>query len=82
MKNKIIYTVTAYRYGSNEKHSYIVGVYSKKLKSLQEAEKEEEFRGGKYSCEVVEWTLDSGMAGAHFDQPIYKVIKYLENTLI
>lgn len=24
---------------------------------------EEDYRGGKYECEVLKWTLDSGLAG-------------------
>lgn len=60
-----VYTVHAYRYGNRERHSYIVGVYSKKHAALKAASTEEEYRGGKYECEVLEWSLDSGMAGRH-----------------
>lgn len=56
----IVYTVTAYRWGSREMHSYIVGVRSKKHAALKLAEQEEAHRGGtKYICEVLEWTVDS-----------------------
>ena len=72
----IVYTVNAYRYGDREAHSYSVGVFSKKSRALKEATIEEEWRGGKYVCEVLEWTLDKGAAGVH-DKDIYKVIKAL-----
>lgn len=70
-----IYTVHAYRWGDRENHSYSVGVYSKKHGALKAAETEEDYRGGKYECEVMEWTLDSGIQGNHDTPP--KVIKAL-----
>jgi len=71
----MIYTVHAYRYGDRERHSYTVGVFGKKHAALKAAEVEEECRGGKYECEVLEWTLVNGNAA--------KVIKALPliNTL-
>lgn len=58
-----VYTVNAYRFGNRERHSYCVGVYSKKRAALAAAVMEEDYRGGKYECEVLKWTLDSGVAG-------------------
>lgn len=52
--NVEIYSVTAYRWGDREMHSYIVGLFSKKYAALKSAEFEEEYRGGKYLCEVRE----------------------------
>jgi hypothetical protein len=76
-----VYTVHAYRWGDRECHSYSVGVYSKKHAALTAAQTEWDYRGGKYECEVLEWTLDSGIAGRHSDGP--KVVKPLPpmNTL-
>jgi len=70
-----IYTVHAYRWGDRENHSYSVGVYGKKHAALKAAETEEDYRGGKYECEVLEWTLDSGVAGNHDNAA--KVVKAL-----
>lgn len=53
-----IYTVHAYRWGDRELHSYLVGVYKKKHAALKCAEAEEQWRGGKYECEVLEWLPD------------------------
>ena len=58
MKKKI-YTVTAYRYGEEEMHSYIVGVYTKKNYAINAAKEEDEYRGLKYRCSVIEWVPDS-----------------------
>ena len=58
MKKKI-YTVMAYRHGDEEMHSYVVGVYTKKNTALKTAKEEEEYRGLKYRCSVIEWTPDS-----------------------
>lgn len=58
-----VYTVHAYRWGDRENHSYTVGVYSKKHAAMKAAEAERDWRGGKYECEVLEWTLDRGSEG-------------------
>lgn len=55
---KYSYIVTAYRFGERELHSYVVGVYSTKTKALKYADIEEDFRVGKYSCEVLEVKVD------------------------
>lgn len=54
-----IYTVHAYRWGEREDHSYPVGVYTKKYLAISAAKAEENWRGGKYECEVYEWIVDS-----------------------
>jgi hypothetical protein len=72
MKNKI-YTVHAFRWGDRENHSYIVGIYPKKHAAQKAAEIEEEYRGGKYSCEILEWVLGEGIEGSHRD--VRKMIK-------
>mgnify|MGYP003439954327 CR=1 FL=1 len=57
----IVYTVHAYRFGDAERHSYIVGVYSKKHAALKVAQTEQDYRGGKYLCEVLEWSMNIGI---------------------
>ncbi len=81
MKNTI-YTVHAYRWGDREMHSYPVGVYSKKHAALKAAEAEEDYRGGKYECEVLEWVPDSAYENGSPGMP-HKAIKPLPevNTL-
>ena len=74
-----IYTVHAYRWGDRERHSYIVGVFGEKHSALKAAETEEDCRGGKYECEVLEWTLDASIAGNH--ENAAKVIKALPPPL-
>lgn len=63
MSKRVAYTVTAYRWGDRNMYSYVVGVYSKKHSALKAAQVEKEYRGGKYECEVIEWTLDLGNEG-------------------
>lgn len=46
------YVVIAYRWGDRERHSYPVGIFSKKKRAIDVAEEEVKFRGGKYSCVV------------------------------
>ena len=74
MKNQV-YSVTAYRFGDRERHSYVVGVYSKKHAALKAAIAEEDYRGGKYVCEVLEWDLDKGIEANHDNYA--KVVKKL-----
>lgn len=54
----MLYTVHAWRWGNRENHSYLVGVFSDSHKAILAAESEEDFRGGKYSCEILGWDLD------------------------
>ena len=52
-----IYTVHAYRFGDRGRHSYSVGVYPKKHAAIECAESEMDWRGGKYYCEVLKWSI-------------------------
>ncbi len=53
-----VYVVTVYRYGNKEGHSYVVGVYSEQWKALIAAQKEQDYRGGKYDYEVIQVEID------------------------
>ena len=48
-----VYTVIAYRFGDKERYSYLVGVFEDECKALEAADKESDWRGGKYGCEVL-----------------------------
>lgn len=82
MSKKNIYTVHAYRFGDRECHSYPVGVHTKKHIALKTAEAEEQWRGGKYECEVIEWNPDGKNSDNSPGMPC-KIIKPLPpaNTL-
>ena len=49
---KFVYVVIAYRWGSQEMHSYLVYTGFSELEAIKEAEKEANCRGGKYECWV------------------------------
>ena len=51
-----IYTVTAYRWGNKEAHSYVVLSTLVLSRAMFAAVNEENYRGGKYECEVIETT--------------------------
>lgn len=53
-----VFTVTAYRFGMREKHSYVVGVFSKKAKAIKCADDHTAYRGRKYGCDVDVCKLD------------------------
>jgi hypothetical protein len=53
-----VFVVTAYRWGSNENHSYVVGVYSTMERAKKAGDLEESYRGGKYSCHILDVELD------------------------
>lgn len=74
-----IYLVTAYRWGNREKHSYPVSIRSSLPDALDDAEREEEWRGGKYVCEVLEWELDWYVTGSDYEA---KAIKPLPERTI
>lgn len=68
MGKRTVYVVIARRWGDPESHAYLVGVYEKKHAALEAAEKEADWRGGKYGCEVIaapvepEWSDNDGKA--------------------
>ena len=64
---QVVYTVRACRWGHREDHSYIVGVYSTSDSALAAARKEEAWRGGKYECEILAFTVDQGFEGAPYE---------------
>ena len=78
--SKTVYTVHAYRWGDRECHSYSVGVYSKKHAALKAAQTESYYRGGKYECEVLEWTMDRGTEGGRDTRP--KIVQALPLSTI
>lgn len=59
-KNKV-YVVTMYRWGDKETHSYVIGAFTKKQRAIDECQKEEEYRGGKYNGEVLEFDPNATM---------------------
>jgi hypothetical protein len=74
-----VYLVTAYRFGNRERHSYPVSVRSSLPDALDDAEFEEEWRGGKYVCEVMEWEIDRDITGHDYEA---KTIKPLPERTI
>lgn len=70
-----VYVVLARRWGSQESHSYVVGVFSDYDKAEKEAMREEDYRGLKYECEVIRTNLDNP-SGKHYDvvRPCRKII--------
>lgn len=60
-----VYVVTAYRWGDHEQHSYVVGAFSNPNKATRSKHDEEQHRGGKYSCEIVELMVDRPMHFRH-----------------
>ena len=53
-----VYVVIAYRWNSQENHSYLVGCNTNKDKAIEMAEKEADYRGGKYGCWVYETDMN------------------------
>lgn len=50
----MIYVVQAYKWGGLDGHSYVVGVFPHLLDAIDAANKEEDYRGGKYECIIYE----------------------------
>ena len=70
------YIVQAFRWGDREGHSYFVGTYSNKVRAFNMAKLEEEYRGGKYECEVYEVLRDSAHPDGRPGQ-VYRIVKAL-----
>lgn len=57
-KTNKIYVVIAYRWGVCENHSYLVGTTFRKYNAINMAQKENDYRGGKYTCTIYETDCD------------------------
>lgn len=68
-KQTFVYIVHARRRGSDQTHNYIVGVYSNAKAAINAAEREEEQRGGKYACDVMEWEVAWTYQGGEVRRP-------------
>lgn len=76
-----VYTVHAYRWGDRQRHSYTVGVFADEEAALQAATEEEDLRGGKYGCEVLQMTIGTVIAGiSRPDDKRVKVVKELPDS--
>lgn len=53
-----IFIVTAARDGDIHKHSYVLGVFSKKKKAIKAADSHKDFRYGRYECIVDKCNLN------------------------
>lgn len=49
----ILYIATMYRWGDEESHSYVLGVFETKELALAAGQSERDWRGGKYEVKVV-----------------------------
>jgi len=54
-----VYVVVMYRWGDRQKHSYVLGVWTRREAALKSADDEEVYRGGKYEAEVLRFPLNS-----------------------
>jgi hypothetical protein len=59
--NRLIYVVTAYRFGDRESHSYVVGAFDNEVTAITQARLERDWRGGKYECEVRSMELNESL---------------------
>ena len=62
-----IFIVTAYRWGNKECHSYVLGAFSTKEEAIRQAKIEEEWRGGKYDCEVIVMKLNDSLKYKNYE---------------
>jgi hypothetical protein len=69
----MIYTAVAYRFADTDRHSYIVAICSTLAKAKYFADKEEEERGGKYSCRIYGSELDSDEIALVHETASFKV---------
>lgn len=63
-----IFVVTAYRWGNKEGHSYVVGAFDAEELAITQAKLEEEWRGGKYECEVIVMDLNDALKYKNYER--------------
>ena len=55
---KELYVVTMHRWGDDESHNYVQGVFSKKAQAQKAGKAEKDYRGGKYEPKISVIILD------------------------
>ena len=53
-----MFVVTMHRWGDDESHSYVLGVFSTENKAIEEGKKEMDYRGMKYEPKITKVSLD------------------------
>jgi len=53
-----VYTVTMFRWGNKERHSYLIGAFTKFEKAVKAGNDEVDWRGGKYEAVVQKIEVD------------------------
>lgn len=81
-----LFVVTMYRWGNPEKHSYVLGVFSKKSQAIRAAGIEEHGRGGKYDAEITKVKLDTLLYNKGFNKEVWgeysnEILGLLNNDL-
>lgn len=71
-----VFVVTAYRFGEVNNHSYVVCVCPSIEQAKQAAEKESDWRGGKYACEVTkhplkEWDNETKIKSCYYSKSLF-----------
>lgn len=55
---EMIYAVIMRRWGSQDDHSYLLGVFSNEARALEEGKKEKAIRGNKYEWDILGMELN------------------------
>lgn len=67
-----VFIVIGYRFANKEKHSYPVGVYHSDVQAIDVAEKQTDYRGGKYSFSVYKTFIGTyDLDGDNYCEEIY-----------
>lgn len=53
-----VWTVLMQRWGDDEQHHYLIGVYTNKKQAETDGGDEREYRGGKYEPLIQEWEIE------------------------
>lgn len=77
-----VYVVIAYRWNSQENHSYLVGCNTNKDKAIEMAEKEADYRGGKYGCWVYETDMNWEWNDDYRNKEVIHQAKGIDLTLL
>ena len=77
----MLYITEMLRWGEQETHHYILGVYSSKEAAIFAGEVEKSWRGGKYDYQVVPVKLDTVSGQEQYEYHIQCVGKQYEDPL-
>lgn len=79
---KCVYVVLMKRWGDDEAHHYVMGVFTEQAEAKRVAEEEREWRGGKYEWVIEAYSLDKSRRDCPMGKTFHRVDRSEEMAVL